>query len=132
MQARTLLDKIIESATANEPPPLTSVLRQCILLSDQLKAPLLRTWAERELTGYSDPKDVPDYRIVNVGAYGNFAGIGVRYQARPIPVGKLKPEHQWAAIVRRLTEPVGAYESLDGSSKNVLIYDWPSDMIAYY
>jgi hypothetical protein len=129
---QTLLDKIIESGTANEPPPLTSVLRQCILLSDQLKVPLLRTWAERELTGYSNPKDVPEYRIVNVGAYGNFAGVGVRYQARPIPASLLKPEHRWAATKRRLTEPVSAYESLDGSSKSALIYDWPSDMIAYY
>jgi AbiTii len=129
---QSLLDKIIESGTANEPPPLSSVLRQCILLPDQWKVPLLRTWAERELTGYPNPKDVPEYRIVNVGAYGNFAGVGVRYQARPIPAGLLKPEHRWAATVHRLTEPVSAYESLDGSSKGALIYDWPSDMIAYY
>lgn len=65
---QTLLDNIIDSGTANEPPPLSSLLRQCILLSNQLKAPLLRTWAEQELKGYSNPKDVPEYRIVNVGA----------------------------------------------------------------
>ena len=129
---QTLLDKIIETGTSDEPPPLTSVLRQCILLSSQLKVPVLRTWAEQELTGYNQPKDVPEYRIVNVGAYGNFAGIGVRYQARPIPAGLLKPEHRWAATIRRLTEPVSAYESLDSSPKNAMIYDWPSDMIAHY
>jgi len=128
----TLLDKIIESGTANEPPPLSSVLRQCILLSDQLKVPLLRTWAEQELTGYPNPKDVPQYRVVNVGAYGDFAAIGQRYQGRPIPASLLEPQHRWAATVLRLTEPVSAYESLDGSSKGVLIYDWPSDMIALY
>ena len=127
----TLLDKIIESGTANEPPPLSSVLRQCILLSDQLKVPLLRTWAEQELTGYPNPKDVPQYRVVNVGAYGDFAAVGQQYRARPIPMSLLEPQHRWAASVLRLTEPVSAYESLD-DSKGVLVYDWPSDMIAHY
>ncbi len=127
-----LLDQIIEAGTENVPPPLTTVLRQCIVLANELKTPLLRTWAEQELKGYANPKEVPDYRVMNVGAYGNFAGIGgIRYQARPIPPGMLKPEHRWAATVYRLTEPVSAYESL-GDSKGALIYDWHSDMIALY
>jgi hypothetical protein len=127
-----LLDQIIEAGTSNVPPPLTTVLRQCIVLANELKTPLLRTWAEQELKGYPNPKEVPDYRVMNVGAYGNFAGIGgIRYQARPIPAGMLKPEHRWAATVYRLTEPVSAYESL-GDSKGALIYDWHSDMIALY
>ncbi|MGB6247873.1 MAG: hypothetical protein WBF54_02100 [Terriglobales bacterium] len=128
----TLLDKIIEMGVTDEPPPLTSVLRQCILLASQLKAPLLRAWAEQELKGYTNPKEVPDYRVMNVGAYGNFAGFGgIRYQARPIPAALLKPEHRWAATIYRLTEPVSAYESL-GDSKGALIYEWHSDMIALY
>jgi hypothetical protein len=97
-----------------------------------LKAPLLRAWAEQELKGYDNPKDVPDYRVMNVGAYGNFAGFGgIRYQARPIPAAVLKPEHRWAATVYRLTEPVSAFESLS-DTQGVLIYDWHSDMIALY
>jgi hypothetical protein len=126
-----LLDNIINMGTANEPPPLTAVLRQCILLANHLKTPLLRTWAEQELKGYPNPKDVPEYRIMNVGALGNFAGIGVRYQARPIPPSLLKEQHRWAATIHRLTEPVSSYESL-GDSKGALIYEWPSDMIALY
>ena len=126
-----LLDQIIEAGTANDPPPLTAILRQCILLANQLKTPLLRTWAEQELKGYPNPKDVPEYRIMNVGALGNFAGVGQKYQARRIPSTLLKPEHRWAATIHRLTEPVSSYESL-GDSKGALIYEWPSDMIALY
>jgi hypothetical protein len=128
----TLLDKIIEMGVADDPPPLTSVLRQCILLSNQLKAPLLRAWAEQELKGYSNPMDVPDYRVFNVGANGNFAGFGgIQYRSRPIPSTALQPEHRWAATIVRLTEPVSAYESLDAPD-GVLVYEWPGDMIAYY
>ena len=126
-----LLDNIISMGIANDPPPLTAVLRQCIVLANDLKVPLLRTWAEQELKGYSNPKDVPEYRVMQVGALGNFAGVGVRYQARPIPSSLLRKEHRWAATIHRLTEPVSAYESL-GDSKGALIYEWPSDMIALY
>jgi hypothetical protein len=69
---------------------------------------------------------------MRVGALGDFAGIGVRYQSRPIPPSMLKKEHQWAATIHRLTEPVGSYESVGGDSKSALIYAWHSDMIAFY
>lgn len=122
-----LLDKIIEMGALNEPPPLTAVLRQCILLANDLKAPLLRTWAEQELKGYSNPKDVPEYRVMNVGALGDFAGIGVRYQGRPIPSSLLKPEHRWAAQTHRLTEPVSSYEALDDSKGTLILYILSTD-----
>ncbi|MGA2235633.1 MAG: hypothetical protein ABSG23_09175 [Terriglobales bacterium] len=125
------MDNIINMGIANDPPPLTAVLRQCIVLANDLKAPLLRTWAEQELNGYPNPKDVPEYRVIHAEALGNFAGVGVRYQGRPIPTGLLKPEHRWAGQTVRLTEPVSAYEALD-DAKGALIYYWPSNMIGLY
>ena len=78
-----LLDKIIGMGTDNEPPPLTVVLRQCILLANQLKTPLLKTWAMQELNGYPNPKDVPEYRIINAGALGNFYGFWRQLSGTP-------------------------------------------------
>jgi hypothetical protein len=128
-----LLDNIINTGTANDPPPLTAVLRQCILLSSQLKAPLLRTWAEQELNGYSDSKDVPEYRIMTAGAFGHFdRGFGGAYPRRPIPASLMEPEHRWAAQRIRLVEPVSSYEAMQGDPKGHLIYSWRSDMVAYY
>lgn len=126
-----LLDQIIEMGTANDPPPLTAVLRQCILLANQLKTPLLQKWATQELNGYPNPKDVPEYRVIHAEALGNFAGIGTRYQGRPIPTALLKPEHKWAGQTVRLTEPVSSYEALE-DAKGALVYYWPSNMIALY
>ena len=128
----TLLDKIIEMGVADDPPPLTSVLRQCILLSNQLKAPLLRAWAEQELNGYATPQDVPEYRIVPAESYGTFQGnFGSGYNGRPIPPGMLEPKHRSIAQFVHLTQPVSAYESL-GDSQGSLMYHWPANMIAYY
>jgi AbiTii len=128
----TLLDKIIEMGVADDPPPLTSVLRQCILLSNQLKAPLLRAWAEQELKGYANQKDVPEYRIVPADSYGTFQGnFGSGYNGRPIPPGMLEPKHRSIAQFVHLTQPVSAYESL-GDLQGGLTYHWPANMIAYY
>jgi hypothetical protein len=128
-----LLDNIISMGTANDPPPLTAVLRQCIVLANELKAPLLRTWAEQELNGYSDPKAVPDYRIVRVEALGNFVGIaGLQYNARPIPSSILRPEHRWASESLSLTEPVSAYETTRNNPNNSRFYSWQHNMVAYY
>ncbi|MGA7695947.1 MAG: hypothetical protein WCA76_13055 [Candidatus Sulfotelmatobacter sp.] len=128
----TLLDKIIEMGVADDPPPLTSVLRQCMLLSNQLKAPLLRAWAEQELKGYANQKDVPEYRIVPADSYGTFQGnFGSGYNGRPIPPGMLEPKHRSIAQFVHLTQPVSAYESL-GDSQGGLTYHWPANMIAYY
>jgi len=124
-----LLDQIIESGTLNTPPPLASVLRQCIVLSSQLKVPVLRTWAERELKGYDSAEGVPDYRIIGAGAFGAFDGYR-QYPSRPIPAAMLEKEHQhWAQTVYLLSA-VAAYEGLDGDKQ--LVFYWPGNMIGYY
>jgi AbiTii len=124
-----LLDQIIESGTMNTPPPLASVLRQCIVLSSQLKVPVLRTWAERELNGYENAEDLPDYRIVGAGAFGAFDGYR-QYPSRPIPAALLEPEHRSRAKEVYLLEPIAAYEGLDRDG--TLRFYWPGNMIAYY
>ena len=126
-----LLDDIIRSGVADPPPALRVVLRQCILLANELKVPLLRTWAEQELNGYPEPSTVPDYRIMNVPATGIFdRGFGMIMQ-RAIPASQMKPEHRWAAQTVRLSEPVGSYESIT-DVKGHLRYSWMPDMIMYY
>src|SRR5580658_9976273 len=124
-----LLDQIIESSTLNTPPPLTSVLRQCILLSSQLKVPVLRTWAERELNGYENDENLPDYRTVGAGAFGAFDGYR-QYPSRPIPAALLEKDHQSRAKLVYLLEPIAAYESMDRDG--TLRFYWPGNMIGYY
>lgn len=67
-----LLDDIIKSGVADQPPALKVVLRQCILLANELKVPLLRTWAEQELNGYPDPSTVSRLPHHERGCHGSF------------------------------------------------------------
>lgn len=75
---------------------------------------------------------MPEYRIINAGALGNFYGFGVSYPGRPIPPALLKPEHRWAAETVHLAEPVSAYEAVGNSKEHILHYPWPSNMVALY
>jgi hypothetical protein len=125
-----LLDQIIDSGTMNTPPPLTSVLRQCILLSSQLKVPVLRTWAERELNGYQTVENLPDYRIIAAGAFGAFDGYR-QYPSRPIPASMLEPSHRSRAREVYLLDSVATYEGMEGDG-GTLRFSWPGDMIGFY
>jgi AbiTii len=123
-----LLDQIIESGTMNTPPPLASVLRACILLSSQLKVPALRTWAESEINGYSRAVEIPNYRLMNASAFGDFDGTR-SYSGRLISPESLGSEGQWFATKIRLFDSIGYLESI---GQEGLSYPWPSPIIDRY
>jgi hypothetical protein len=49
-----LLDKIIEMGTDNEPPPLTAVLRQCVLLASDSEGALYYSWQSDMVAYYQE------------------------------------------------------------------------------
>jgi hypothetical protein len=128
-----LLDKIIELAT-NTDKPLSVLLRQCVVLGHELKNDSIKNWANQELSGYTDPTKVPQYRIVNAGAKGTFrAGYAFPSIIRPIPTGSMEENHRWAADTVYLVEPVSSYESnLKAAKGHSLHYQWTADMVVYY
>jgi hypothetical protein len=56
-----LLDDIIDLAVDNS-SSLSMLLRKCLLLAHTLKNQRFRTWAEKELDGYDQRNELPDYR----------------------------------------------------------------------
>jgi hypothetical protein len=129
-----LLDKIIELAT-DDKQPLPVLLRQCIVLAHELKNVGLREWANRELKGYPDSSNVPEYRTVRAGATGTFnAGYTFPTIRRPIPAAVLDEGHRWAAETVHLAEPVTAYETAlkSGSKSQRLVYEWNANLVGYY
>lgn len=49
----------------DESEPLAGLLRKCLLLGAETGSDSLREWARKELNGYGDGDEVPDYRKVN-------------------------------------------------------------------
>lgn len=46
----------------DESEPLAGLLRKCLLLGAETGSVSLRDWARKELTGYGDEDEVPEYR----------------------------------------------------------------------
>jgi hypothetical protein len=125
------LNDIVDLAIDNK-QPLAVLLRNCLVLGRQLKNDPLKAWANQELNGYSTWEGIPEYRIVHVGASGNFFGaFGAALRNYPIPPIGLDEEHRHFAESVHLMEGVGSYEHMlkdYGSIK----YPWPGNLVVYY
>ena len=106
-----LLDEIIEAASDSK-QPLSDVLRKCLRLGHELKNERLKTWANQELSGYDNPKEVPAYRnLSRADAFGNFSGpFGSGLRNYPIPPAALEERHRAFAEQVWLRQAIGAYE----------------------
>jgi hypothetical protein len=128
-----LLDEIIELAT-DDKHKLSVVLRKCLVLAQKLKNDRLKQWANQELNGYSSIESLPDYRIFNAPALGDFVGMaGSSVKNYPLPAYLLKEEHKdWGNRVF-LAQAVGALEDAVAHSKDrSLHFPWPADLVALY
>lgn len=127
-----LLDEIIELAT-DASHPLTLVLRKCLILGYQLKNDRLKSWANQELNGYQSREELPAYRVLHIGAHGNFAGPIQRMNDFAIPSFMLdESDRDWAQKVE-LQEAVSSYEELVSRDASGSMYiEWPGNMIAKY
>ena len=70
-----LLDDIIDLAT-NTNQSISVLLRKCIVLAHQIKNDRLKTWANKELNGYGEDDELPEYRVIPASAKGHLSGWG--------------------------------------------------------
>jgi hypothetical protein len=128
-----LLNEIIELAT-DAKHPLALVLRKCLILGYQLKNDRLKSWANQELNGYQSREDLPKYRLLRVGAHGNFASAYQQMKGFAIPSFMLdEKDRDWAERVE-LHESVSSYEEIVSCSvtNGSILVEWPGNMIAKY
>jgi len=129
-----LLDEIIELAADNQ-QSIGVLLRKCLILAHQMKNENLKAWATKELNGYQEDDDLPDYRLTPAQAKGNFVGWGhSQVNGYPIPPAVLEEKHKrWATTVS-LTQAIGTYEDLVKRAKTdgTITLNWPTNLSLYY
>lgn len=126
-----LLDEIIDLAS-NDSGSVSTLLRKCLVLAHALGNERLKSWAEKELTGYDtgDTK-LPDYRRTTAPAKGFFVGgFGAQINNQPIPSAMLGKEHRGFAEFAELLEPIASYENVKPSSQFMI--EWPANLTALY
>jgi hypothetical protein len=124
-----LLDII--NLAVDENQSLTSVLRKCLILADELRNEPLKRWASQELNGYKTPDDVPEYRVVAAPAKGNFVNLAWKLNGQNIASVSLEENHRHFAEIVKLWEPISAYEHTI-KQRGTLVYEWNSNMVGFY
>jgi hypothetical protein len=129
----SLLRDIQDGAVDNS-TDLPTILRKCKILAARLGNEPFKQWVEHELNGYKSIDDLPDYRILTVTSYGNFAGsFGSGLNNAPIPLGCLPEKYRDHLQHSYLTSPISAYVSLlDGDKEGNPQETWSPDLVARY
>jgi hypothetical protein len=127
----TLLDDIIEGAI-DPKSDIGELLRRCLVLAAKLDQLDFRRWVERELFGYPDDEELPEYRTGQVGIEGVFCSNYGNQTLGPVPIllGAI-PEKFRASMARRdLRDPIGSYSHLlDGNGE--LNATLPADLLPH-
>ncbi len=128
-----LLDDIIQLATDDQ-KSIVVLLRHCLVLAHRINNEPLRTWADKELNGYRDDDELPDYRVIPARAKGQFSGGESAVSTHLIPPALLEEQHRHIATVLRLTEGIVAYEDLIKGAEpgGTISMPWPPNLILYY
>jgi len=123
----------IQELAADSKTNIGDLLRQCRILAFRTAMSDFDAWADHELNGYREAKDLPDYRRGGCHAHGNFVGAYEQRNDVPIPPGMLKPEHRhWAETVN-LKEPVTVYvDLLSNPERHQFVFQWPANLMVIY
>ncbi len=123
-----LIETILRDVTDSN-IPLSDILSKCKILANILKNKDLETWIDNELNGYDSKLDLPDYRILNIDAKGNFRNIAYNLTSLIAPVSLDKEYKLWAekAYIR---ESISSIEDISKSGESIVRIQWPPDLIA--
>ncbi len=88
-----LLDDII-TKLSDESQSLSDVLLKTKVLLADLDQPDLMKWVNRELNGYGETDELPEYRIVPAQVQANLVGYNFMAPHHPVPIGHLTAEQR--------------------------------------
>lgn len=99
------IDAILEQA-ASSSSKVEDALLQCVILADELNYEPLKTWANKELSGYDDFSDLPDYRK------GKSALRGTLWQGRSYRTGYTIPDVWVDESIRDTATTIYSYKGI--------------------
>jgi AbiTii-like protein len=124
----------IQDAAISSNVDISTVLRKCKVLAVRLGNKNFQKWVDEELNGYSDVKELPEYRIFNVHSKGHFAGpFGSGLNNADIPLLCIPEQYREDFGKSYCMDAISVYESLIKTSKGDNLYEqWPPDFVALY
>lgn len=124
----TLLREI-QQAAIDENSQVATLLRKCKVLAVRLGSQEFGDWIDNELNGYKTLDELPTYRILRVGSYGDFVGVfGRQGKNLPIPPESVPEEIREYIQTSRLTMAVSALANL-AETEDASREGWPPDVV---
>src|ERR1700722_11357092 len=109
----------IQNDVASPGSDVTSVLRQCKILSARLGSDEFTRWVDWELDGYPESQATPEYRRLNTSCYANFVSIGWRAARQAVSPAFVPEEFRGAYIKKEFRSGVAAAMSFIGQGARV-------------
>lgn len=114
--------------------PVATLLRRALVLARRLDYPPLATWAQRELDGYPDDADLPEYRAWrSAHVVGDFSGpFGGTIRSQALPSSVVDEKFRRVLFGFQLPDGIARYQSLIESADNSLSLPWDQNVVVMY
>ena len=124
----------IQDAATDQSTNTATLLRKCKILAVRLGNEEFKQWIDNELNGYKTIEELPEYRIIETGSYGDFVGgFGAQGTNMPIPPSCLPENLRERITICYLMQAISSYESfIDGEERGNPHEPWPADMTARF
>ena len=119
----------IRNDLVSDSAALTNTLRKSKILATRLSFPEFREWVDAELGGYSDIKNLPQYRRFRATNRGTYTGFGYILREQVVPTIRL------TGIVKDFAENllvhhgVGELENMLDSDMATFQVPWPHEYV---
>ncbi len=124
----------IQNSAIDSKTELSTLLRKCKVLAARLGNPDFKEWVEKELSGYTNQANLPEYRVISVNSKGHFSGpfqSGIRNA--DIPMMCIPEEFREMLSNVYLTQPIATLEALvTQPTKGTLQEPWNPDIVAHF
>jgi len=129
----TLLRQIQDEAVDHN-VPVSTLLRRALVLARRLGYAPLAEWAQRELDGYPDDADLPDYRAWRAAhVVGDFSGpMGSTIRGQALPSAVVDEQFRRVLFGFQLPDGIARYQSLIETADNSLSLPWDQNVVAKY
>ena len=131
-ESKSLLQQIEEEAVDSK-SDMAALLRKCLVLASRLQNNTLKKWAWCELNGYTNMKELPNYRKFQVQSIGDFCGYGGSSLTNaPIPLLNVPEEFREDVSRCWFLESVAELQALSMKTKEIAVcQNWSADLIAH-
>jgi len=126
-----LLDELI-SLLSEEKSSLPGALLKTKVLLHQIGQKELVEWVNKELNGYGDDDELPDYRIIHAKVVGTVVNIAYRYNNFDLPTMHLEEKWRKRFTRPRLGQSLGALQRLQDSDGQSLTFAIPVEFASMF